>query len=372
MEGYAAGGGTDMAAMAANLLMNSGGTAPGTDMSAMGAAMNASIAAYPGYGYDPSLYAAMASTMPPPPPVAATPAPTAGTASATSNKVFIGGLPKKTTTEQTVWTYFGQFGTVTDVTLKYDQATNEFRGFGFVTFQTVESASAVLANYNNNTIDGKWIEVKAAETNLKGGGGGKGGKDGKDAGKGGGKFSKGGGKVDNAGGKGGDEGNKIFVGGLPKTVNDQTMWTWGAQFGTVTEVSLKYDQETGGFRGFGFVTFSSSDAVAAVLANSANNMVDGKWVEVKAADASKKGGGGKGGKDGGKGGGKGGAMSAPAPAGYPGYPDPYGAAMMGAYGAGYMDPYSAAMMGGYGAPMMAGYGPMAGGYGQPPPRFNPW
>ena len=81
---------------------------------------------------------------------------------ADESKIFLGGLPQSAT-EQAVRTYFGYFGTINDVTMKYDQATGTVRNFAFVTFSSAAGAQAALANYDNNILDGKWIEVKAAK-----------------------------------------------------------------------------------------------------------------------------------------------------------------------------------------------------------------
>merc|ERR1719188_876976 len=108
--------------------------------------------------------------------------------------------------------------------------------------------------------------------------------------KGGGK-SKGGKPLDSP-----DAGEKIFVGGLPKSASQDSIWNFFSQFGNCTNVDLKYD-EGGGFRGFGFVTFANEQAAQAALANGPNNMFEGKWIDVKPAMR------GEGGKGGGKGGG---------------------------------------------------------------------
>merc|ERR1719393_1029026 len=80
-----------------------------------------------------------------------------------------------------------------------------------------------------------------------------------------------------------DCGDKIFVGGLPKESTDEvSLRAFFSQFGNVTHVDLKYD-DGGGFRGFGFVTFDSVAGAAACIANSANNIFAGKWIDCKSA-----------------------------------------------------------------------------------------
>eukprot|EP00406_Dinophysis_acuminata_P044207 CAMPEP_0179306464 /NCGR_PEP_ID=MMETSP0797-20121207/50145_1 /TAXON_ID=47934 /ORGANISM="Dinophysis acuminata, Strain DAEP01" /LENGTH=312 /DNA_ID=CAMNT_0021016129 /DNA_START=89 /DNA_END=1025 /DNA_ORIENTATION=+ len=77
-----------------------------------------------------------------------------------SEKIFVGGLPKTITDEQ-VSAHFSKYGNVRDVNMKYDEK-GACRGFCFVTFDAIDSAKTVLDNYENNTIEGKWIECKAA------------------------------------------------------------------------------------------------------------------------------------------------------------------------------------------------------------------
>lgn len=51
------------------------------------------------------------------------------------------------------------------------------------------------------------------------------------------------------------EGRKIFVGGIPFGVDQQTVREDFGRFGEIEDVYLPTDRETGKLRGFGFVTF---------------------------------------------------------------------------------------------------------------------
>merc|ERR1719401_1337646 len=77
--------------------------------------------------------------------------------------------------------------------------------------------------------------------------------------------AKGGGKSKGGGGTP-DSGEKIFVGGLPKTATQDSVWNFFSQFGNCTNIDLKYD-DNGGFRGFGFITFADIQAAQAALSN---------------------------------------------------------------------------------------------------------
>jgi len=199
---------------------------------------------------------------------------------AADGKVFVGGLPKGTK-EDALWTYFGQWGSVAKVELKMDEF-GQPRGFAFVTFQDPAHAQQVIDNKDYNKMEGKWIDCKLAQGQEKGGKGGS-GKD--------------------KGGKGGDDadGTKVFVGGLPKTVTEASFNSFFSYYGSIARAELKFD-DAGVCKGFGFVTFTSADIAAKVLANPSVEF-EGKWIECKAVNPR----GEKGSdKDGGKGKEKGG------------------------------------------------------------------
>mmetsp|Transcript_57642 Transcript_57642/g.146323 ORF Transcript_57642/g.146323 Transcript_57642/m.146323 type:complete len:115 (+) Transcript_57642:67-411(+) len=99
------------------------------------------------------------------------------------------------------------------------------------------------------------------------------------------------------GGKGGeshsdDSPEKLFVGGLPRTTTQESLAAHFSSFGPVASVELKCDPQ-GSFRGFGFVTFQDRSAADSVLANAANNMFEGKWIDCKPSGSRPGKGGGK-------------------------------------------------------------------------------
>lgn len=83
---------------------------------------------------------------------------------------------------------------------------------------------------------------------------------------------------------------KIFVGGLPGTVNDQEFREFFRQFGTVMDSAVIFDSNTRRSRGFGFVTFKE-ESVAQGLLGGGNGkqqigsvVIRGKMCEVKPAE----------------------------------------------------------------------------------------
>lgn len=73
---------------------------------------------------------------------------------------------------------------------------------------------------------------------------------------------------------------KIFVGGLPHSINEQDFRLYFEQFGTIDSISIMCDKNTGRARGFGFVIFTDEDSVEAIIDNFEHHRIHGKWVVV--------------------------------------------------------------------------------------------
>lgn len=67
--------------------------------------------------------------------------------------------------------------------------------------------------------------------------------------------------------------NKLFIGSLPWSVNNDSLRDLFAQFGEITDAVVIMDRDSGRSKGFGFVTFSSQDSAEKALE------MDGKEVE---------------------------------------------------------------------------------------------
>jgi len=76
--------------------------------------------------------------------------------------------------------------------------------------------------------------------------------------------------------------NKIFVGGLSNDTKLEDYRAHFESFGKIKEATIMLDRVTNRSRGFGFVTFESSDSVVAVLGAQYHEL-DGRKVEVKPA-----------------------------------------------------------------------------------------
>lgn len=69
------------------------------------------------------------------------------------NKIFIGGIPTACSEEQ-FRSYFEQFGPISKAEL------HALRGFGYITYESVESADACLEKYEEIFLCRKWVDVK--------------------------------------------------------------------------------------------------------------------------------------------------------------------------------------------------------------------
>ncbi|KAK2167711.1 hypothetical protein LSH36_25g09070 [Paralvinella palmiformis] len=160
-------------------------------------------------------------------------------------KIFVGGLSWETTNEE-LKEYFGQFGDITDCTLKTDPTTGRSRGFGFVTFVTSAEVSKVV-NQESHTLNGRSIDPKRAKA------------------------------------RGGSEPiKKVFVGGLDPDTSEEEVRSYFGQYGTIAELNLPYDKIKGQRRAFCFITFDT-DAEADECCKMAKHTVGEKEVDVKKA-----------------------------------------------------------------------------------------
>ena len=101
--------------------------------------------------------------------------------------------------------------------------------------------------------------------------------------------------------------SKLFVGGIAWATSDEGLREAFEAFGDVTEAKIITDRETGRSRGFGFVTFTTSEAAEAAIEGMNGQSLDGRTLIVNEARERRGGGGGGGGggrRHGGGGGGR--------------------------------------------------------------------
>jgi RNA recognition motif-containing protein len=102
-------------------------------------------------------------------------------------------------------------------------------------------------------------------------------------------------------------GNRLYVGNLAFQTTETEIQDAFSQVGTVTEVKLVLDRETGRSRGFAFVSMGSDAEAQKAIAEMNGRNLDGRDLRVNEAEDRQRGGGGGGGGGGrGFGGGGGG------------------------------------------------------------------
>jgi|UniRef100_A0A7S4FSJ3 hypothetical protein len=167
--------------------------------------------------------------------------------SAIPAKFFVGGLAAETT-EDHLRAHFEQFGELCDVAVMKDQYGVP-RCFGFVQF--ADANAHTCRPSEEHIICDKKVDVKAAVPK----------------------------EAINEGAP--IRTNKIFVGGLARTTNEEGVKAHFSRFGSVTEVLMKFT-ETGESRGFCFVEFDSED-IAEEVCKQKTQVIEDKEVECKLA-----------------------------------------------------------------------------------------
>ncbi|KAF9306575.1 hypothetical protein BG003_000992 [Podila horticola] len=83
---------------------------------------------------------------------------------------------------------------------------------------------------------------------------------------------------------------KLFVGGLSWNTDDRSLRTKFEEFGQVEDALVIRDRETGRSRGFGFVTFTTSEEADTAISSMNDQEFDGRTIKVDRASGSSGGG----------------------------------------------------------------------------------
>lgn len=138
------------------------------------------------------------------------------------------GLPW-TTTEDTMRTYFEQYGEVVMVQVKTEK-NGKSRGFGFVRFAKSSIQNKLLSM--RHFIDGRWCDVRYPLS-----------------------------KAEADATKAAHLSRKIFVGRLPDNITPDDLRNHFSEYGTLTDVFIPKNP----FRNFAFVTFGTSDMAQSIF-----------------------------------------------------------------------------------------------------------
>ncbi|XP_054103112.2 heterogeneous nuclear ribonucleoprotein A1-like [Callithrix jacchus] len=198
-------------------------------------------------------------------------------------KLFIGGLSFGTT-DESLRSHFEQWGTLTDCVVMSDPNTKRSRGFGFVTYATVEEVDAAM-NARPHEVDGRVVEPKRAVSR-------------EDSQRPGAHLTV----------------KKKFVGGIKEDTEEHHLRDYFEQYRKVDVFEIMTDRGSGKKRGFAFVTFDDRDSMDKTVIKK-HHTVSGHNCEVRkalsnqgmaSASSSQRGRSGSGNFGGGHGGGFGG------------------------------------------------------------------
>lgn len=87
--------------------------------------------------------------------------------------------------------------------------------------------------------------------------------------------------------------SKVYVGNFPYTVTEEELRAFFGEFGSIQELNLIKDRETGRSRGFAFISYESPAAAEAALGANGNDF-KGRNLTVNMAREERRGGGGRG------------------------------------------------------------------------------
>nr|XP_044988133.1 heterogeneous nuclear ribonucleoprotein A1-like [Jaculus jaculus] len=166
-------------------------------------------------------------------------------------KLFIGGLNFETT-EEGLRSHFERWGTLTDCVVMRHPDTKRSRGFGFVTYATVEEADAAMSA-RPYKVDGSVVEPRRAMSR-------------EDSHRPGAHLTV----------------RKIFVGGIKEDTEEHHLRDYFARYGRVEVIEILTDRGSGKKRGFAFVTFDDPDSVDKIVIQKYHT-VNGHNYEVRKA-----------------------------------------------------------------------------------------
>ncbi|XWS55829.1 hypothetical protein CRYUN_Cryun09bG0033800 [Craigia yunnanensis] len=178
-------------------------------------------------------------------------------------KLFVGNLPFSVDSAQLAG-LFGSAGNVEMVEVIYDKVTGRSRGFGFVTMSSIEEVEAAVQQFNDYELEGRALRVNSGPPPPRRE-----------------EFSPRGAR----GAATMDASNRVYVGNLSWGVDDSTLETLFSEQGKVVEAKVVYDRESGRSRGFGFVTYNSSEEVDSAIKSLNGVDLDGRPIRVSVAES---------------------------------------------------------------------------------------
>ncbi|CAL5091354.1 unnamed protein product [Urochloa decumbens] len=157
-------------------------------------------------------------------------------------RLFVGNLPYTFTSEE-LNEAFSEVGRVDDAQIIYDKVTNRSRGFAFVTMATAEEAAKAIQMFDGALLGGRTARVNYPEVP-------RGGER----------------RTVTMDGRRRDDGTyKIYAGNLGWGVRADTLRAVFEGQAGLLDARVIFERETGRSRGFGFVSFRTSEDAQAAL-----------------------------------------------------------------------------------------------------------
>lgn len=182
-----------------------------------------------------------------------------------SRKLFVGGLNYETTDDE-LKEYFQRYGTLDDyVVMRFPDGSRRSRGFGFITFSSVDELENCFAA-QPHTLHDKTVELKRATPR----------------------------ETSNGGKRRYDEGadepvdpedkimRKLFIGGLSYNTTDEAMREYFERYGSVEDAVIMKFPDSSRSRGFGFITYEKAASVDACQKDRPHT-IDARTIDTKRA-----------------------------------------------------------------------------------------
>lgn len=166
-------------------------------------------------------------------------------------RLFIGGMGPQIQSDD-LRSFFEKYGSITECNLKCEIGTGKSKGYAFMSFDDPSAIEKVLKDCPHVLGDRK-LDVKRAREIAE--------------------IPEPMSEIPSS--------TKIFVGALPESCTQTALRDYFTTFGTVTQAVVITDHDTHQSRGFGFVNFTTLDAVRDVLDAYHDHFIDGKWIETK-------------------------------------------------------------------------------------------
>jgi len=179
-------------------------------------------------------------------------------------KIFVRNLPF-TANDESLKQLFSQYGTIEEAVIIMDKMKNQSKGFGFVTFETVEGTQAALAE-TTKEFEGRQVFVNLAakkEQSLAA-------------------ASQGGSGIPSNAASEDVVYRKLFVRSLSYETTSNDLTEFFGSFGEVAEAIVLTNRDTGTSKGYGFVTMATATGAKASMVEPSKQLA-GRTIHVKLA-----------------------------------------------------------------------------------------